>query len=173
MFGSKFWDNALLEATHWNFGNNAKRIREASKPPITREFWTAEFNRKLQENFSLKRNLSSVFIDSFHDTNDSLEVEIYNSEAKTLFDFAKSRKPFHCELNKTSRSHLLHQFLILCCSGKDIEIALTEIQELQMKLGNLTTENFKFKSKISILENENKKLNRYIDRQRSKHISAI
>jgi len=139
MFGSKFWDNAMLEATHWNFGSNARRIREASKPPITRDFWTAEFNRKLQENFSLKRNLSSVFIDSFHDTNDTMEVEIYNAETKTLFDFAKSRKPFHC---------------------KDIEIALTEIQELQMKLGNLRSENYNFKSKISILEDENKKLNR-------------
>ena len=53
-----------------------------------------------------------------------------------------------------------HPFLILCCSGKDIEIALTEIQELQMKLGNLRTENNNFKSKISVLEDENKKLNR-------------
>ena len=110
MFGSKFWDNALLEATHWNFGSNARRIREASKPPITREFWTAEFNRKLQESFSLNRNLSSVFIDSFHDTNDTMEVEIYESETKTLFDFAKSRKPFHCKLNKTSRLHLFIRF---------------------------------------------------------------
>ena len=103
MFGSKFWGNAVLEATHWNFGNNARRIREAAKPPITRDFWTAEFNRKLQENFSLQRNLSSVFIDSFHDTNNTEEVEIYNAETRTLFDFAKSRKPFHCELNKTSQ----------------------------------------------------------------------
>ena len=53
------------------------------------------------------------------------------------------------------------QFLILCSSGKDIEIALTEIQELQMKLGNLTEENYNFKTQISFLEHENKKLNRF------------
>ena len=97
MFGTKFWEHAVLEATHWNFGEDAERIRSAAKPPITRDFWTSEFNRKMQENFSLKRNLSSVFIDSFHDTNDSREVEIYNAETRNLFEFAKSRNPFHCE----------------------------------------------------------------------------
>ena len=110
MFGSRFWDNAILEATHWNFGEDAERIRTAAKPPITRDFWTSEFNRKLQESFALRRNLSSVFIDSFHDTNDTMEVEIYNSETKTLFDFAKSRKPFHCKLNKTFRRQLFIRF---------------------------------------------------------------
>jgi len=139
MFGSKFWDNAILEATHWNFGHDARRIRVAANPPITREFWTSEFNRKMQESFSLSRNLSSVFIDSFHDTNKTRELEIYKAETKNLFEFAKSRNPFHC---------------------KDIEIALTEIQELQLKLDNLSSQNFKFQNKISVLENENMKLNR-------------
>ena len=27
MFGRKFWDNAILEATHWNHGEDAERIR--------------------------------------------------------------------------------------------------------------------------------------------------
>ena len=48
----------------------------------------------------------------------------------------------------------------LFLSGKDIEIALTEIQELQQKLDNLSTQNVNFKDKISFLETENKKLNR-------------
>ena len=97
MFGSKFWDNAILEATHWSFGEDAKRVRIAARPPITREFWTSEFNRKLQESFTLSKNLSSVFIDSFHDTNDTRELEIYQAETTNLLEFAKSRNPFHCE----------------------------------------------------------------------------
>merc|ERR1712012_522118 len=139
MFGSKFWDNAILEATHWSFGEDAERVRIAARPPITREFWTSEFNRKLQESFTLTKNLSSVFIDSFHDTNDTRELEIYQAETTKLLEFAKSRNPFHC---------------------KDIEIALTEIQELQVKLDNLTFQNDKFKNKINVLQNENKELNR-------------
>ena len=97
MFGSKFWDNAILEATHWSFGEDAERVRIAARPPITREFWTSEFNRKLQESFTLTKNLSSVFIDSFHDTNDTRELEIYQAETTKLLEFAKSRNPFHCE----------------------------------------------------------------------------
>ena len=50
--------------------------------------------------------------------------------------------------------------IYLFLSGKDIEIALTEIQELQQKLDNLSTQNVNFKDKISFLETENKKLNR-------------
>merc|ERR1719500_1538864 len=62
MFGKKFWDNAILEAPHWNHGEDAERIRMDSDPSITQKFWTDEFNRKLRNEYSLKTDLKSVFI---------------------------------------------------------------------------------------------------------------
>ena len=99
MFGRKFWDNAILEATHWNHGEDAERIRMESDPPITQEFWTSEFNRILRKEYELTRDLGSVFIDTFHHKHDPYETEVFRNETQTLLDYAKSRQPFECEKN--------------------------------------------------------------------------
>ena len=99
MFGRKFWDNAILEATHWNHGEDAERIRMESDPPITQEFWTSEFNRILRKEYELTRDLGSVFIDTFHHRHDPYETEVFRNETQTLLDYAKSRQPFECEKN--------------------------------------------------------------------------
>merc|ERR1719420_2336501 len=66
MFGKEFWDNVILEATHWNHGEEAERIRMESDPPITQEFWTSEFNRILRKEYKLEKDLESIFIDTFY-----------------------------------------------------------------------------------------------------------
>jgi len=38
MFGDQFWENTILEATHWNYHNKSVDLRESSNPPIT-ETW--------------------------------------------------------------------------------------------------------------------------------------
>jgi len=119
MFGKQFWDNVILEATHWNFGEDAIRIRNESSPPLTRHFWTAEFNRILRSEFSLKRNLTSVFIDTFYHDEDELETRQFQQNSEMLLKFALSRRPFQC---------------------KDIEVALTEIRELKNEINKLVIE---------------------------------
>jgi len=119
MFGKKFWDNAILEATHWNHGEDASRIRNESRRPLTEQFWTEEFNRILKTEYSLKKDLRSVFIDTFFHEESLLETEIFQNNTRVLWDFAVSREPFEC---------------------KDIEIALTEIRELQNSIENLVQE---------------------------------
>ena len=96
MFGRKFWDNAILEATHWNHGEDAERIRMESDPPITQEFWTSEFNRILRKEYELTRDLESVFIDTFHHKHDPHETGVFNHETQTLLDYAMTRQPFEC-----------------------------------------------------------------------------
>ena len=96
MFGRKFWDNAILEATHWNHGEDAERIRMESDPPITQEFWTSEFNRILRKEYELTRDLESVFIDTFHHKHDPRETGVFNHETQTLLDYAMTRQPFEC-----------------------------------------------------------------------------
>lgn len=119
MFGTKFWDNAILEATHWNHGEDAERIRMDSDPPITQKFWTDEFNRILRKEYNLKKDLKSVFIDTFYHHSSDYETEVFNNNSKALLDYALSREPFEC---------------------KDIEIALTEIRQLQNHIDSLIKE---------------------------------
>ncbi len=44
MFGDHFWENAILEATHWNYHRKNSALREQSQPPIREEWWTGQFN---------------------------------------------------------------------------------------------------------------------------------
>lgn len=133
MFGRKFWDNAILEATHWNHGEDAERIRMESDPPITQEFWTSEFNRILRKEYELTRDLGSVFIDTFHHKHDLHETEVFRNETQTLLDYARSRQPFEC---------------------KDIEIALTEIRELQNEIDTLKRDELDKQNIIDELQRE-------------------
>ena len=97
MFGKMFWDNAILEATHWNHGEEAERIRRDSHPEITKEFWTGEFNKKLRKEFNLKRDLQSVFIDTYYHHGSQKERGIFLEETQTLWDYALGRDPFECK----------------------------------------------------------------------------
>ena len=39
IFGEKFWNNAIIEATFWNWGRTAVRNRNQQQPPLTEEYW--------------------------------------------------------------------------------------------------------------------------------------
>jgi len=143
MFGRSFWDNAILEATHWNHGEDAERIRGDSDPPITREFWTSEFNRILKAEYNLKTDLESIFIDTFHHPDDPHEKRVFQNETSKLLDYASSRQPFEC---------------------KDIEIALTEIRQLQNKIDNLIDEERDKKNIIQKLTMERNELKEMMER---------
>ena len=98
MFGKHFWDNAILEATHWNHGEDATRIRNDSNPPLTQKFWKDEFNKILKSEFSLQRDLETVFIDTFYHDESKHEAEVFANNSKLLWEYASSREPFECEL---------------------------------------------------------------------------
>ena len=97
MFGHKFWENAILEATHWNHGDEAERIRSDSLPKISEKFWTQEFNRILRKEYNLKRDLQSVFIDTYYHTESLKERRIFAKQTDVLFNYAMSREPFECK----------------------------------------------------------------------------
>jgi len=42
MFGDQFWENAILEATHWNFHQKNVDLRMSSNPQITEEWWSSQ-----------------------------------------------------------------------------------------------------------------------------------
>ena len=142
MFGDGFWDNAIIEvtyraiehtfnrkefeicpatkaffqATFWSHHNDAAERRNQSVPTITEAFWTKEFNRKLRQEFSLKRDLQAVFIDTYYNKRDPNELRAFNKNTNKLFEFANKSEPFAC---------------------KDIKMALTEIRELNNSIEEL------------------------------------
>jgi len=137
MFGKHFWDNAILEATHWNHGEDAVRIRGESRPPMTQQYWSNEFNRILKAEYSLDQNLQTVFIDTFYHEDSEYEIEVFNNNTKLLWEYALSREPFEC---------------------KDIEVALTEIRELKNDIEDLIIEEKSKENKIKNLVDDRAKL---------------
>jgi len=142
MFGKKFWDNAILEATHWNHGEDAERIRMESNPSITQKYWTDEFNRILKKEYNLKKNLKSIFIDTYYQPESTYETEIFKNNSQILLDYATSRKPFEC---------------------KDIEIALTEIRQLQNHIDSLVREEQDKKNIIQDLIEQRNELQKIVN----------
>jgi len=119
MFGMHFWRNAVLEATHWNYGDNSVRIRGSAIPKITEESWTTNINRELERKLDTRYTLDSVFIDTFYDPDNQYETDQFQLNTDKLLKLALDKEPFHC---------------------KDIEIALTEISQMADQITTLENE---------------------------------
>merc|ERR1719376_1841073 len=131
MFGHDFWNNVILEATHWNFHESSIRKRKA-KDELSMDYWSSTLNKWFHSKYSLPQGLQlpSVFIDTFYDPNNPDEKEMFESNTKKLWDFASDREPFEC---------------------KDIKIALTEIGQLENEITNLENQKKNQTKKIEAL----------------------
>ena len=141
-FGDGFWDNAILEATFWSHGNQAAAQRNQSFPMMTEASWAAEFNKKLRREFSLKRDLQAVFIDTHYKEEDPKELKAFNENTNELFKFANTSEPFAC---------------------KDIKIALTEIMELTNSLEQAEEKVREKEIQIRQVEDEKNEYKRKLD----------
>ena len=74
MFGDHFWENAILEATHWNYHEKSVEMRRSSKPPILENWWTDTFNNLFAREYNLKFKLPSVFIDTYYDKDNDFGI---------------------------------------------------------------------------------------------------
>ena len=54
---------------------------------ITEAWWAAEFNKKLRQEFSLKRDLQAVFIDTYYKEEDPKELKAFNQNTNELFKY--------------------------------------------------------------------------------------
>ena len=94
MFGKEFWNNAILEATHWNYHKRNVAVRNAKKPPLNEASWTRQFNSILENEIGATAKLKSVFIDSHYDENIPEEKIAFEENTERLFRIATSVKPF-------------------------------------------------------------------------------
>lgn len=122
MFGDNFWNNVIIEATHWRYDESGVSRRLSSVPPITENWWTGEWVSLFRREYGLPYHLNvpAVFIDTFYDTTSSVETELFNENVNKLLHFATTLEPFEC---------------------KDIKVARTEIQELKKKIAELKSAN--------------------------------
>ena len=89
MFGDDFWENAILEATHWNYHSKSVSLRRDSKPPILEDWWTNQFNGLFAKEYGLRFKIPSVFIDTYYDKDNPVEAQKFNSQTSDLLKFAK------------------------------------------------------------------------------------
>ena len=109
----------FLEATHWNYHEHSVVMRLSSEPPITESWWRSQFNRLFAKEYGLKHAIPAVFIDTYYNQNNPKEVKEFQKNSNALLQFAQTRTPFEC---------------------KDIQIALTEIRQLQNDIRDLKSD---------------------------------
>jgi len=139
IFGEEFWDNVIIEATHWSYG--ARDIEK--RGDLTEEAWLNNTpKRTLNSTAPNVDELKAVFIDTFYWKQDKNETEKFNENTEKLFKFATEKKPFHCKDIKTVK----HELRVLEEEKKRLEKEKKEIEENRKQLE-------------ASCENEKKKLN--------------
>ena len=122
MFGQNFWENVILEATHWNYHEKSIQMRRSSNPPILETWWTNQFNKLFAREYGVKFKLPSVFIDTYYDKDNPYELKQFRQQTNKLFEFATNRNPFECkDIGKRKRNvfsnHQIGQFLKISSNG--------------------------------------------------------
>jgi len=96
LFGRKFWDNVVLEFTHWPFDEHSVTMRNITGKT---ENWKVEtYNVGLQEMFDIDHNLTGVFVDSFSQLDFNIQDEnqqvAFRRETSKLWELMGALKPF-------------------------------------------------------------------------------
>jgi len=96
LFGYKFWDNVILEATHWAYDANS--IRQRNSTGKNEEWWTKDKNEALRKEYHLDHDLDAVFIDSWAkqewNIEDTTQQEAFDRETEKLWKYATNNAPF-------------------------------------------------------------------------------
>ena len=115
IFGDQFWDNAIIEATHWSY----HEVAQAKRTLHNESTWTDHINSMFSGITS--RKMKSVFIDTYFDVgNTTREREEFEKNTEALFEFAMEKDPFPC---------------------KDIKQVKHEWRTAMEELGNITSLN--------------------------------
>ena len=110
MFGDDFWNNAILEFSHWDFNERKAENRLRDHPPKTEASVKREINNILRTIFKLQKDLPAIFIDSHYDNDTKgsgygnihyagkgYEVGNYSKYTNELLEFAQKATPFACK----------------------------------------------------------------------------
>jgi len=103
LFGTKMWNNIILEMTKFSYDADEIDDREKECELYPRDcrnetYWYIEMNRLLEEEFHIGMSLPMVFIDCWsqrdNHKDDPIEQEHFMNETQKLWDFAMSHDAF-------------------------------------------------------------------------------
>lgn len=100
MFGDDFWNNVILEVSHWSYNPREAAKREATRPPKTEVAFKRELNDILRTKLKVPKELKAIFIDSHYDSDTAgpgYEAGKFTKYTNELLDFAQKASPFACK----------------------------------------------------------------------------
>ena len=144
IFGDQFWDNAIIEATHWSYHDVARAKRTLHNETS----WTDHINSMFESMSS--RKMKSVFIDTYFDVgNTSREREEFARNTNDLIEFAMEKDPFPC---------------------KDIKQVKHEYRTAMDELANMTAINKLLEEEKNVLTD---KINQIEDEKNQSNVSEV
>jgi len=127
IFGEEFWENVIIEATHWSY--SARDIQK--RGALTEEAWLNNTpKRTLKSTAPNIDELMAVFIDTFYWDKDKNEIEKFNENTEKLYKFATEKKPFHCKDIQSVK----HDLRLLKEEKEKLEREKKEIEENRKRL---------------------------------------
>ncbi|XP_023334658.1 uncharacterized protein LOC111706115 [Eurytemora carolleeae] len=95
IFGDEFWDNTVIEATHYAFDDLSIRRRKSKH--LDETSFSEHVNNGLLGNIS-PRPLQTVFIDTYFDvTNETYPRQKFREYTGKLYTMSALSRPFHCK----------------------------------------------------------------------------
>ena len=164
IFGDEFWDHVIIEATFWGYSQGKMEDREAAG--LTEENWLEGVPKKTIGNIAGNlESLSAVYIDTYYRPHDQHQLEKFQENTETLFQFAVQSPAFHCtditqvkhdlrELEEVRRN-LTEQKILIEKQKKELERScVSDVRRLQEELAERTAQFYTAQSQRDELEDQ-------------------
>ena len=119
IFGNEFWNNVVLEATHWRYDIPGIGRREEADMNEIR--WTGEFNSLFNKEYGVQHHVPSVFIDTFYNKSNPFETHKFKEGVDRLMNFSRFLFSFYGDVGSCNSLKVIIQTEINLSFFQDCE----------------------------------------------------